>query len=188
MLFSPFKIRSIEFRNRIVVSPMCTYSAHDGCATDWHVVHLGSRALGGAGAVMVEATAVLPEGRISGDDVGLWKDQQAEALRPVTKIISQFGAVPAIQLAHAGRKASHSAPWKGERCLGTSEGGWVTVAPSALPFSETTGTPKALDGEGIRNVVTSFAKAAERALSAEFRIVEIDSSVRTCFIFFRIVF
>ena len=133
---TPLEIRGIRFKNRIAVSPMCQYSSVDGFANDWHLVHLGSRATGGAALVIQEATAVSPRGRISPDDMGLWKDEQIEPLQRITGFIKKQGSVPGIQLAHAGRKASVDSPWKGGKILDPSEGGWITQAPSAIPFRE----------------------------------------------------
>jgi len=175
-LFTPLKLRGTILRNRLMVSPMCQYSSVDGYANEWHLVHLGSRAIGGAGLVMTEATAVSPEGRISGDDLGIWKDEQIEYLKTITQFISEYGAVPGIQLAHAGRKASHSPEWKGGRLLTPGEGGWEVVAPSAIPFSEHTGFPKALTQEDIEKVILDFTAAAKRSLEAGFRVVEIHAA------------
>ena len=135
-LFESYKLRNVEFRNRIWVSPMCQYSSVDGMPTDWHLVHLGSRAVGGAGLVIQEATAVSPEGRISPADAGIWNDEQAEAYRKITKFIKENGAVAGIQLAHAGRKASTSEPWNGGKIVDEGDGGWETVAPSAIAFAD----------------------------------------------------
>ena len=175
-LFQPFTIRSIQFRNRIFVSPMCQYSATDGFANDWHLVHLGSRAVGGAGLIIVEATAVSAEGRISPGDLGLWKDEHIEPLKRITTFLEQNGAVAGIQLAHAGRKASHTAPWKGGEILSEEEGGWQTVAPSALPFKGGTPAPTELHAEGIKKVINDFKTAATRALQAGFKVVEIHAA------------
>lgn len=175
-LFSPVTIKNIRFKNRIIVSPMCQYSSVDGFATDWHLVHLGSRAVGGAGLIITEATAVSPEGRISPDDLGIWKDEHLEKLRQITSFISAQGCVPGIQLAHAGRKASTNAPWKGRGEIPRSEGGWETVAPSAIPFSETYPKPIALDDTGIEKIVSDFAAAAKRALQAGFNVIEIHAA------------
>ena len=176
-LFSPLKIREIEIKNRIMVSPMCQYSCEDGMATDWHLVHLGSRAVGGAGIVMVEATAVTPEGRISPADMGLWKDEQIEPLARIARFVKSQGAVPAIQIAHAGRKASTDAPWRGGKSLTPEQGGWRPIyAPSAIPFSDGSITPEALDSEGIRRIVAAFADTARRALEAGFEIVELHGA------------
>jgi 2,4-dienoyl-CoA reductase-like NADH-dependent reductase (Old Yellow Enzyme family) len=175
-LFSPLTLREVELKNRLVVSPMCEYSSTDGYANDWHLVHLGSRAVGGAALVMTEATAVSPEGRISIDDLGIWKDDHVPFLQKITRFIIQHGAVPGMQLAHAGRKASHSSPWKGDRLLSASEGGWEPVAPSAAPFSERTAVPAALDQDGIIKVLKDFLAAAQRALDAGFRVIEIHAA------------
>jgi 2,4-dienoyl-CoA reductase-like NADH-dependent reductase (Old Yellow Enzyme family) len=175
-LFNPLKIRSIEFKNRIGVSPMCMYSSKDGFANDWHLVHLGSRAVGGAGLVICEATAVSPEGRITPDDLGIWKEEHIESLKRITDFIAQHGAVPGIQLAHAGRKASHSSPWTGGKVVAAGEGGWQTVAPSAIPFKEGEPEPTALDTNGIKKVITDFKSAAQRALQAGFKVAEIHAA------------
>lgn len=175
-LFSPLKIRNIEFKNRLAVSPMCMYSSKDGFANDWHLVHLGSRAVGGAGLVVCEATAVSPEGRITPDDLGIWKDEHVEGLKRITRFIEAQGAVPGIQLAHAGRKASHSSPWTGGKVIAAGQGGWQTVAPSAIPFKEGEPEPLALDKEGIEKVLTDFKAAAQRALEAGFKVVEIHAA------------
>lgn len=172
-LFSRFKLRELEFKNRIFVSPMCQYSARDGMAETWHMVHLGSRAVGGAGLVMVEATAVTPEGRISPYDLGIWSDRHAEALAPIARFIREQGAVPAIQLAHAGRKASAAAPWLGGAALAPDNGGWQVVAPSALPFSPNSPQPRALTVAERDGVVAAFVAAARRALAAGFEVAEI---------------
>jgi 2,4-dienoyl-CoA reductase-like NADH-dependent reductase (Old Yellow Enzyme family) len=173
MLFSPLMLRSVTFKNRIFVSPMCQYSAMDGLPNDWHFVHLGSRAVGGAGLILVEATAVRPEGRISPNDLGLWDDAQIPGLERLAAFMSAQGTVPGIQLAHAGRKAGTAAPWKGHHPLSPQEGGWETVAPSPLPFAPNYSTPHALSAPEIDQIVKSFALAAERAQRAGFRVVEI---------------
>lgn len=172
-LFSRFKLRGLEFRNRIFVSPMCQYSAKDGMADTWHLVHLGSRAVGGAGLVMVEAAAVVPEGRISPYDIGLWSDGHAETLAPIARFIREQGAVPAIQLAHAGRKASTDAPWLSRGPLGPEQGGWEVVAPSAIPFASGSPLPRELDVAELDGVVAAFADAAKRCLAAGFQVAEI---------------
>jgi 2,4-dienoyl-CoA reductase-like NADH-dependent reductase (Old Yellow Enzyme family) len=172
-LFSRFKLRELEFKNRIFVSPMCQYSAKDGMAQTWHMVHLGSRAVGGAGLVMVEATAVVAEGRISPYDLGLWSDQHAEALAPIARFIREQGSVPAIQLAHAGRKASADAPWLGGAALAPGNGGWQVVAPSALPFSPNSPLPRELTLAEMDDVVDAFVSAARRSLAAGFQVAEI---------------
>src|SRR5213592_979751 len=148
-LFEPITFRSIQLRNRIVVSPMCEYSSIDGFANDWHLVHLGSRAVGGAGLIIAEATAVSPEGRITPDDLGIWKDEHIEFLQRITTFISAQGSIPGIQLAHAGRKASHTSPWKGHRPLSAEEGAWATLAPSAIPFMEGDPLPEEMSIAGI---------------------------------------
>ena len=175
-LFSPLKIRDIELKNRIAISPMCQYSSKDGFANDWHLVHLGSRAVGGASLVMTEATAVSPEGRISIDDLGLWKDEHIDYLKKITGFILKQNAIPGIQLAHAGRKSSRTSPWNGDKLLDKSEGGWETVAPSAIRFSEETSNPLELSLEGIGKVVDDFRMAAIRALNAGFMVAEIHAA------------
>ncbi|WP_353131186.1 NADH:flavin oxidoreductase/NADH oxidase [Parapedobacter pyrenivorans] len=175
-LFSALTIKSITLKNRLVVSPMCQYSAEDGFASDWHLVHLGSRAVGGASLVISEATAVSPEGRISPDDLGIWKDGHIEKLTQITAFIKEQGCVPGIQLAHAGRKASTAAPWKGRGAVVEKEGGWVPVAPSALPFADNYPMPAELDAMGIRKVISDFAAAAQRALRAGFLVAEIHAA------------
>lgn len=175
-LLSPLTLRGVTLRNRIGISPMCQYSCVDGVANDWHLVHLGARAIGGAGLVCVEATAVSPEGRISPHDMGLWNDAQAEPLARIAAFLSAHGAVPAIQLAHAGRKASTARPWDGGGFLSPEQGGWRTVAPSALPFRATDAPPLALDSAGLQGVVADFAHAARRAIRAGFRAIEIHGA------------
>lgn len=176
-LFAPLKIRDITLRNRIAVSPMCQYSCEDGFANDWHLVHLGSRAVGGAGLIIVEATGVVPEGRISPGDMGLWKDEQIEPLARINRFLKEHGSVPAIQLAHAGRKASTDAPWKGGNPVGPENGGWTPIyGPSPIPFSDGYQTPQELDAQGIRKVIAAFAKAAERSLEAGFEIIELHGA------------
>ena len=172
-LFTPLQLRSVPLRNRIFVSPMCQYSSKDGVATDWHLVHLGSRAVGGAGLVMVEATAVSPEGRISPSDSGLWNDDQAAAFGPITRFIAEQGAVPAIQLGHAGRKASTLPPWQGGGVVSIADGGWQPVAPSPLPFGPGSPQPLELNRSDLKRVCTDFAESARRALQAGFQVVEI---------------
>jgi 2,4-dienoyl-CoA reductase-like NADH-dependent reductase (Old Yellow Enzyme family) len=176
-LFDPLAIRDIRFANRVFVSPMCEYSSTDGFASDWHFVHLGSRAVGGAGLVLTEATAVLPEGRISPQDLGIWKDEHIEPLARVVQLIHEQGSVAGMQLAHAGRKASTYAPWAGHGTVPESEGGWSNVvAPSALPFTDGYPMPRALSVDGIQNVVSGFAAAARRACEAGFRVIEIHAA------------
>jgi len=176
-MFSPMTLRGVTLRNRIAVSPMCQYSSVDGFATDWHLVHLGARAVGGAGLVMAEATAVVPEGRISPHDLGIWDDAHVPMLARIAKFIKEQGAVPAIHLAHAGRKASTQRPWEGHGVASSEEGGWDrVVAPSAIAFSETYHTPVALTEDEIADVVAAFARAAERARDAGFQIAEIHAA------------
>jgi len=176
ILFSPLNIGEITFRNRIVISPMCQYSAQDGFANDWHLVHLGSRAVGGAALIIAEATSVSPEGRISPEDLGIWKDEHIPELKRITDFIHQHGAIAGIQLAHAGRKAGNSSPWNGARQLSLEEGGWQTVAPSAVPFNNSDHPPAALDKQGIERIISSFQAAAERALKAGFKVIEIHAA------------
>ncbi len=176
-LFDPLAIRGLKFANRVFVSPMCQYSSRDGYANDWHLVHLGSRAVGGAGLVLTEATAVLPEGRISPQDLGIWADGHIEMLGRIVSFIHEQGSIAGMQLAHAGRKASTSRPWEGHDAVPESEGGWTkVVAPSALRFSETYPMPQALTLDGIQEVVAAFAAAARRACRAGFRVVEIHAA------------
>ena len=178
-VFSEFSLRSMTARNRFTVSPMCQYSADtDGVATEWHRVHYGSRAVGGAGIVIQEATAVEPRGRISPHDLGLWSDAQAEALAPIAEFVAAQGAVPAIQLAHAGRKASTSRPWEGGDPLGPEEGGWRVVGPSGTPYPHDESAPptERLDPTDIDDIVESFGAAAERAVEAGFEAVEIHAA------------
>ena len=172
-LFSSIKLRELNVRNRLFVSPMCQYSADEGVPNQWHQVHLGTRASGGAGLVMTEATAVSPEGRISPWDTGIWTDEQAEAFRPITEFIRSEGAVPAMQLAHAGRKASTAQPWNGGALLSKSEGGWQPVGPSDLPYSEDLAMPRALTTAEIADLIDSWQQAARRALESGFDVVEL---------------
>jgi 2,4-dienoyl-CoA reductase-like NADH-dependent reductase (Old Yellow Enzyme family) len=172
-LFTPIRLREVEARNRVFVSPMCQYSCVDGRPTDWHLVHLGSRAVGGAGLVMVEATAVSPEGRISPGDTGIWSDDLRDAFRPIAAFVREHGAVPAMQIAHAGRKASTDVPWRGGRVILERDGGWRPLAPSAVPFRDGDPEPHALSRDEIRRVVDEFAAAAARARAAGFEAVEI---------------
>jgi 2,4-dienoyl-CoA reductase-like NADH-dependent reductase (Old Yellow Enzyme family) len=175
-LFSPLTINKITLKNRIAVSPMCQYSSKDGFATDWHLVHLGTRATGGAGLVITEAAAVSPEGRISPADLGIWKDEHIEGLTRVVNYIHQQGSVAGIQLAHAGRKASCAIPQEGGKQLNENQGGWQTVAPGDLPFYSDDRKPEQLSIDGIRKVVSDFKAAADRAHSAGFKVVEIHSA------------
>jgi 2,4-dienoyl-CoA reductase-like NADH-dependent reductase (Old Yellow Enzyme family) len=176
-LFSPLTIRSLTFRNRLAMSPMCMYSAHDGFANEFHLVHLGSRAVGGVGLVFVEATAVTADGRISPRDVGIWKDEHIEPLARIAKFLEAQGAVPGIQLAHAGRKASREVPWKGGASLKTSDdGGWPVVGPSPVPFTEADPVPQVLDEEAIEDCIQAWEAAAQRALKAGFKVIEIHAA------------
>ncbi len=179
-LFSPFELRGTTIPNRVMVSPMCQYSCEDrdGLATDWHHVHLGSRAVGGAGLVMTEATAVEPRGRITPEDLGIWSDAHAAALARTTDFVREQGGVPAIQLAHAGRKASKTRPWEDGEPLGPDEGGWETLAPSDDPWPYEGDPPatRAMDQDDIENVVDSFRAAAERALDAGFEVAEVHAA------------
>jgi 2,4-dienoyl-CoA reductase-like NADH-dependent reductase (Old Yellow Enzyme family) len=176
-LLDPLAVREISLRNHIVVSPMCQYSSEDGFASDWHLVHLGSRAVGGASLVFTEAAAVEPRGRISPQDLGIWKDEHLPMLQRITRFIESQGAVAGIQLAHAGRKASTAQPWKGGAPLDVNYGGWrPVVSASAIPFAEGYPAPEALSVDGIQDVTKMFAKAAERALAAGFKVVEIHGA------------
>ncbi|MGA8688978.1 MAG: NADH:flavin oxidoreductase/NADH oxidase [Methyloceanibacter sp.] len=175
-LLSPLSIREITFRNRIAMSPMCQYSAEEGMANDWHLVHLGSRAVGGVALVMVEATAVTRDGRISPGDMGLWSDAHIEPLARIARFVESQGTVPGIQLAHAGRKASCDVPWRGGRRLKTAEGGWTVVAPSAIPFHDDDPLLVPLDQAAIDGIVASFEAAATRALAAGFKLIEIHAA------------
>ncbi|HEX8366973.1 MAG TPA: NADH:flavin oxidoreductase/NADH oxidase [Pyrinomonadaceae bacterium] len=175
-LFEPLKIREIEFRNRLWVSPMCQYSSEDGMPTDWHLVHLGSRAVGGAGLVVMEATAASPEGRISPQDAGIWSDAHAEAYQRITKFITENGAAAGIQIAHAGRKASTAAPWNGGKKVDEAQGGWQTVAPSAIAFAEDYPSPREMNTGEIEKAISDFVEAAKRALNAGFEVIEIHAA------------
>lgn len=176
ILLSPISIKDITFKNRIAISPMCQYSAVDGFASDWHLVHLGSRAVGGAGLIIQEATAVAPEGRITPADLGLYKQEHIEKLQQITTFIKQQGAVPGIQLAHAGRKAGCATPWNGGKQLNEEDGGWRTVAPSAIPFYSDDAIPSVMDKESISRVISDFETAASRALQAGYQVVEIHAA------------
>jgi 2,4-dienoyl-CoA reductase-like NADH-dependent reductase (Old Yellow Enzyme family) len=176
-LFAPLTLRGVALPNRIAVSPMCQYSSEDGFATDWHLVHLGSRAVGGAGLVIVEATAVSPEGRITPNDLGIWKDDHVAKLEQIVTFIHSQGSYAGIQLAHAGRKASMSRPWEEERLVPPDEGGWSNVvAPSPIPFASHYAVPHQLDSTGIRKVVDNFTTATRRAHAAGFDIVEVHAA------------
>lgn len=176
-LFDPFTIRSLTFPNRLFVSPMCEYSSEDGFANDWHLVHLGSRAVGGAGLVLTEATAVTPEGRISPQDLGIWRDDHVDFLSRIVRFIHGQGSVAGMQLAHAGRKASTYRPWSGSGAIAVADGGWSEVlAPSAVPFADNYPRPQALTVDGIARVTAAFAEAARRALAAGVRVIEIHAA------------
>ncbi|MFC5058087.1 NADH:flavin oxidoreductase/NADH oxidase [Saccharothrix xinjiangensis] len=176
-LFSPLTTRSVTLPNRIAVSPMCQYSARDGHPDEWHLVHLGSRAAGGAGLVLTEATAVQAVGRISPEDTGLWDDAHIASWRPIAEFVRAQGSVAGVQLAHAGRKASTYAPFAAERGgVADADGGWTPVAPSAVAFHDSYRTPTELDREGIARVVADFAAAARRAVEAGFQVVEVHAA------------
>jgi 2,4-dienoyl-CoA reductase-like NADH-dependent reductase (Old Yellow Enzyme family) len=172
-LFSPFKLRETTFKNRIFVSPMCQYSAIDGLSNNWHLVNLGTRAVGGAALVIAEATAVCPEGRITPGCLGLWSDEQRDALKPIVEFIKQQGAIAGIQIAHAGRKASCDSPWNGGAFLPQEQGGWQTVAPSALALTSQHAAPKALTKAEIDQIAKLFMDATRRALEAGFEVIEL---------------
>lgn len=175
-LLSQLTIKDITFRNRIAISPMCQYSSVDGFATDWHLVHLGSRAVGGAALIIQEATAVSPEGRISPGDLGIYQDEHIEKLKSITSFIHQQGAVAGIQLAHAGRKASFATPLNGGKQLKVKEGGWTTAAPSAIAFNPEDEASQALDGDGIKKLIADFKDAALRSLQAGYQVMEIHAA------------
>lgn len=172
-LFSPLKLRELTIKNRIFVSPMCQYSSKEGMPNEWHLVHLGSRAVGGAGLVMVEATAVTPQGRISPDDTGIWSGEHAKAFQPIARFIKEHGAVPAIQLAHAGRKASTDLPWNGSRPLDAKHRGWQTIGPSAITFGPEFPAPREATNQDLEAILGQFASAARRSVEAGFEVVEI---------------
>ncbi|HVJ67827.1 MAG TPA: NADH:flavin oxidoreductase/NADH oxidase [Caulifigura sp.] len=175
-LLSPLTIGGVTLRNRIVMSPMCQYSAENGMANDWHLVHLGNRASGGVGLVIVEATAVTAEGRITPGDMGIWTDDHIEPLARIARFVESQGAVAGIQLAHAGRKASCDLPWLGGAQLNASRGGWPVIGPSAIPFNDGDPSPIALDERGIDAVVTAFEQATHRALRAGFKVIELHAA------------
>lgn len=176
VLFSPYKIKEIEFKNRLTVSPMCMYSSEDGFSNSWHMVHLGSRAVGGAGLIFTEAVAVSPEGRITPHDLGIWKDEHINGLKEIVKFVESQGTVIGTQLAHAGRKASTTPPWEGGALLDYTSGGWDTLAPSPVPFIKNNPLPKQLNEEGIKKVVSDFKAAAKRAVNAGFKVIEIHAA------------
>lgn len=175
-LFTSLQIKDITFKNRIAIAPMCQYSALDGFANDWHLVHLGSRAIGGVGLIIQEASAVSPEGRISPEDLGIWKDEHIEKLQQINQFISSQNVIPGIQLAHAGRKASVSAPWNGNKKLDATQGGWQTVAPSAIGYHDNEATPVAMDAVAIQKVIADFKAATQRAVRAGYKVVEIHAA------------
>lgn len=175
-LFSNLSIRNLTLKNRIIMSPMCQYSAHDGFATDWHLVHYASRAIGGVAAVIQEATAVCPEGRISYGDLGIWKDEHISKLKEIVTAIEENGSIPGIQLAHAGRKASCELGWKGGEQIKEGENSWQTVAPSPIPFYETDNIPAELTEVEIEKIIYDFALAAQRSIIAGYKIIEIHAA------------
>ena len=175
-LLSPLNIKDITLRNRITISPMCQYSSVDGFASDWHLVHLGSRAVGGAGLIIQEATAISAEGRISPGDLGIYTEEHIEKLRSITSFIHQQGAVAGIQLAHAGRKASFATPWNGGKQIRVKDGGWTTVAPSAMAFNPEDEAPQALNADGIKKVIDDFKTAALRSVQAGYKVMEIHAA------------
>jgi 2,4-dienoyl-CoA reductase-like NADH-dependent reductase (Old Yellow Enzyme family) len=175
-LFSPFTMRDLTLRNRVVVSPMCEYSSIDGFANDWHVVHLGSRAVGGAGLVFTEAIAVTAEGRISPDDLGIWKDEHVETLSRIARFCNGQGAAWGTQLAHAGRKGSTKPPWEGEGAVAPAAGGWIPVGPGTEPFNDVYPRPQALDEDGITAIVRAFGDGARRTLEAGGEAIEIHAA------------
>ncbi|UOQ97791.1 NADH:flavin oxidoreductase/NADH oxidase [Hymenobacter sp. 5317J-9] len=175
-LFEPLALRGVTLKNRIVVSPMCQYSATDGFANDWHLVHLGSRAVGGASLIIQEATAVSPEGRISPEDLGIWTDEHVPMLRRINDFIVAQGSVPGIQLAHAGRKASTYAPWRGEGAVPEAEGGWPVVGPGPDAFADNYPQPHALDAQGIQKVIADFRAAALRCVAAGYQVIELHAA------------
>ena len=175
-LFSPITIKDISFKNRIAVSPMCQYSATDGFASDWHLVHLGTRAVGGAALIIQEATAVSPEGRISYGDLGIWKDEHIEKLQQIVSFVHEQGAIMGIQLAHAGRKASCEVPWLGGKQIQSGEKSWQTIAPSTIPFHQTDVPPVALSIDDIKKLIDDFKTATQRAIKAGYKVVEIHAA------------
>ena len=175
-LFSPLTIGKFTLKNRIVMSPMCQYSARDGFVNDWHMVHYGTRAAGGTGLIIMEATAVSSEGRITPGDLGIWSDEHIPGLKRIADFIHSQDSVSGIQLAHAGRKASCAMPLNGGKQLDTANGGWQTIAPSPVPFMEGERTPRQLDRQGIQTITDRFRAAAERAVAAGFKVIEIHSA------------
>ena len=175
-LFTPYRLRGLEFRNRVFVSPMCQYSSPGGLPTDWHLVHLGSRAVGGAGLVLTEATAVSPEGRISPGDTGIWSDEHAAAWKGIAHFIREEGAAPGMQLAHAGRKASTAEPWAGGKPVRPAQGGWQPIGPSPIPFDADSPVPREMTLADLDRVTGEFAAAARRCLAAGFEVIELHSA------------
>lgn len=175
-LLSPITIKNLALKNRIVVSPMCQYSAEDGFANDWHLVHLGGRAVGGAALIIQEATAVSPEGRISPNDLGIWSDEHIPFLKRINEFIHKNGSIAGIQLAHAGRKASFDVPWRGSKQLTEGAAGWKTVAPSAIPYNEKDIAPEALSLAGIEKVKSDFAAATKRCVEAGYQVIELHAA------------
>jgi 2,4-dienoyl-CoA reductase-like NADH-dependent reductase (Old Yellow Enzyme family) len=175
-LFSTLHIKNLVLKNRIVISPMCQFSAQDGFANDWHLVHHGSRAVGGAALIIQEATSVSPEGRITPEDLGLWKEEHIEKLQSINRFIIEQNSIPGIQLAHAGRKASVASSWNGNKKLDENQGGWDTVAPSAIGFYDNEKPPIALDKTGVQKVISDFKAATKRAVQAGFQVVEIHAA------------
>src|SRR3984957_1512886 len=176
VLFSSFRLRELEFKNRVFFSPMCQYSSEDGMPTDWHLVHLGSRAVGGAALVIVEATAVSPIGRISPWDSGIWSSAHAEAFKRITRFMKEHGAVPGVQLAHAGRKASTNRPWLGGKPVAPKDGGWQPIGPSAIAFDEGYPVPTAMTKADIDTVVNQFVASTQLSLHAGFEVVELHNA------------
>jgi len=175
-LFSPIQIGDLHIKNRLTVSPMCMYSSEDGFSKNWHLVHLGSRAVGGAGLILTEAASISPEGRITPKDLGIWKDEHIEGLAEIVDFVEAQGTQIGIQLAHAGRKASCAPPWEGGTRVQPENGGWETVAPSAVPFNDNDPAPIELDKKGINKVISDFKEAAERSYKAGFKLVEIHAA------------
>lgn len=175
-LFAPIQIGDLHIKNRLTVSPMCMYSSEDGFSNNWHLVHLGSRAVGGAGLILTEAASISPEGRITPKDLGIWKDEHIEGLAEIVDFVEAQGTQIGIQLAHAGRKASCAPPWEGGNRVQPANGGWETVAPSAVPFNENDPAPIELDKKGINKVISDFKEAAERSYKAGFKVVEIHAA------------
>ncbi|MDP3352750.1 MAG: NADPH dehydrogenase NamA [Flavobacteriaceae bacterium] len=175
-MFSPLKIKNIELKNRIIVSPMCQYSSVDGFANEWHLVHYGSRAVGGVALILTEAISVCPEGRITPNDLGIWKDEHIPYLAKINKFIEEQGTIAGVQLAHAGRKAGHARPWEGSHKLTVEEGGWQSYAPSAIPFKEGDVIPTAMTLADIKKCIQNFQDAAKRSKDAGFKVIELHAA------------